>query len=149
VRLSEQLKEIKKSDISISRKQLKGQRVALDINRRLLFLWLKAGPYLKAGKRYGWKGVGFGVNKAILNYASSFEYRLCIISDGKLDRYYKAKKNCLEIKWFCEDKKAVERRRGQIIYVLPFTDEFFETVYEAEVVEAVIKALGGETLDEV
>ena len=123
--------------------RLLGQPIFLQTEKKQLFLWIKEGPYITAGKLYGWTGPGFGVNKVILEYAASVGYSLCIISGRKIDRYYKARFNCSSLLQFCRDRGAIERRGGVEIFVIPFTRDFFETVSDQKAVEEVVKILEG------
>ena len=120
--------------------RLLGQPIFLQTEKKQLFLWIKEGPYIKAGKLYGWTGPGFGVNKVILEYAASVGYSLCIVSGERFDRFYRLKKDCWSVMNFCRECGAIEKRRGVEIYVIPFTRGFFETGFDAKTVEEVVES---------
>ena len=124
-------------------KDLGGQRVAVDNPAMQLFLRIKQGPYISAGKRYGWKGTGVGVNVGILRYCDREGLTLCIISGAKGDRYYRARLPASGLLHITEKHQSYENHGTVKVCILPFIRDLFETVIDPEQVKTVLSYLEG------
>jgi len=118
-----------------------GQKVVIDKAAMQLFLWIREGPYRTAGKRFGWKGPGIGVNVEILRYCDKESLTLCIISGKKHDRYYRARLPVSDLLALTEKYGSQEKYGGVKVCVLPFTRDLFETVIDPEQVRIVLSYL--------
>jgi len=127
---------------SISVTSVLGQPIVQDVQNKVMFIWLRKGVYRKAGKIYGWRGAGVGVSKTILLYADRHQFKIAVICGGLLDRYYLAKFPANYILDTSLKLRAVERRMGVEICVVPFNTEFFTTVRDQKTVLSVVKAIG-------
>jgi len=129
--------------MSLKPVRLGGETVIIHDDSRELFHWIREGPYLKAGKIYGWSGPGFGVNYDILRYAEDGGYQLCIISGKRADRYYKARVPAKDLLKISEALSAIEKRGNTEVLIVPFTRDNFQTIIDPETVTRVLELLGG------
>ena len=102
--------------------EISGQTVI--VHDRTLYMWLRKGPFLSAGKKYGWNPPvpGLGVNLDILKYASKNDLKLRIFVGDKWDRCYETHPNM----FLGFGEPHVEK--GIHLRILPWSTTYFVTV---------------------
>ncbi|MFQ6077357.1 MAG: hypothetical protein ACE5Z5_14725 [Candidatus Bathyarchaeia archaeon] len=111
----------------------------VDETEGISYFLLKNGPYLSAGRHYGWNGPGLGLNEEILKFTVEMGVNVRIFVEPKRDRCYEAD----PLVWLQESRKrrSLQRRGSVLIRILPWTREFFTTVRGD--FKEVIATLGG------
>jgi hypothetical protein len=94
------------------------------IHSHFLYLHLKKGPFLSAGKKFGWNPPvpGLGVNAEIVRYAREKDLVIRIFVKAKLDRCYETHPNI----FLGLGRRYIVERTA--LYLLPWSGMYFKTV---------------------
>jgi len=122
---------------------LNGQLCIYDIPERKLYMWLKEGPYYRAGKNFAWPGssAGLGANGEILRYATEHRAEVRVFVRDQFDRCYEADPKA----WlsFAREYNAIDVRKGVLIYLYQWKEGNFRTIRDDPVLAAVAALLQG------
>jgi len=118
------------------------QRVAIDDFSKRLFHRIHSGPYITAGKRFGWNGVGIGINRAIVEYCIKRGLRLCILYEPYHDRYYPCKVSSDHLLKFAKQHGSdrIKKFRTKLC-VVPFNVKLFPSKKGTKAAETVDQAM--------
>jgi copper oxidase (laccase) domain-containing protein len=95
-----------------------------------VYVWIRK-PFFKAGKIYGWKGMGVGVNLDILDYAEKFNRKIRVVLKDYVDRVYEVepsvwKKFSLEHNSI--QKEKLDGKSLPDLYIIQLSQQYFKTV---------------------
>ncbi len=85
------------------------------------YVWIREGPWLTAGREFGWKRKepGFSINRTIVEYANTNNLSIRIINATNFSKCYEISTTSLI--QFVNETDSITEKYGATLYVVPWS----------------------------